>query len=290
MKNVTPKAGQVWVNNETEMKSTLREDDLVFTQSSHFNKNYTFIPQNDLEWLAVNVDKWINVRGFDWISKAGGGYYFHHDNHSDRYTREQHQNMRYELGLDDRPKHNQGGPVDPKIMFKTLDGAELINQTDGTFICVKGAVSKGDLITQKETKMIDLSNAKVGDKFVLACGDTAELIDINKSKEEYLLKDNDGFHINDIYGRSLLAHSAGCNIVAKHDPRPWLKDLPDADLFTSSVTHICFNEEQGWLYTMNCGKTWHQINVIKMPTLTGDQWEDSKISIDELRACQRENK
>jgi len=72
-----------------------------------FSNFYKFIPQNDLEWLAVNVDKWnghkflaifddsfiARWRTEDWtFTKAG-------------HTRTEWQNMRYHLGLDKKPHY-----------------------------------------------------------------------------------------------------------------------------------------------------------------------------------------
>ena len=151
--------------------------------------------------------------------------------------------------------------------------------------------------------MIDLSTAVVGDKFKLRCGDTAELIGVNDKKTEFMLKDNDGFHINDISGISLLAECGGCNIISKHDPRHWLKDLPDADLFTGEWIAVENNGENSDWYSFAkeplLGHGYHHTNGmfvmtlisgIKMPTITGDGWKKSKISIAELREWQKLNK
>ncbi len=134
---------------------------------------------------------------------------------------------------------------------------------------------------------IDLTGAKVGDKFLDGIGQTLEMVMISENKYEtdYLAK-------FDKTGELLLLGKDGkvkalehCYLAAKHDPRPWLKDLPHADLFElfSSKDVQC---DSSGVWFDHRGMS---LNADKMPTLTGDQWMDSKISIVKLKAWQVEN-
>ncbi len=88
-------------------------------------------------------------------------------------------------------------------------------------------------------------------------------------------------------------------LVKRHEPRWWIKDLPDADLIKGkwicfdrrgpwhsfesepSNGNLTFYVEEGFSYNMNCVKN--------MPKLNDEEWKLSKISIDELRELQRVN-
>ena len=150
--------------------------------------------------------------------------------------------------------------------------------------------------------MIDLSSAKVGDKFVDSNRNIVEIMIADNGCDRYVAKglgvtggkvfyvvyDNDGVNLNDDC----------CDIIAKHDPRPWLKDLPNADLFEDDIYLYCSASNQwsfGGQSTSLCSEQTYFMGArtilsgIKMPNLTGDQWKDSKISIDELRDWQEAN-
>ncbi len=84
---------------------------------------------------------------------------------------------------------------------------------------------------------------------------------------------------------------------AKVDPRPWLKDLPDADLFHSGWL-ACDSDGDWCIFSENpsmCGGvTWYSdrnpIRLgVSMPALVDDEWESSKISIEDLREWQKNN-
>lgn len=70
----------------------------------YLNSSFEFQPQNDLEWLALQLDKWYFAGNYIYkgnnmpmqSSVIGKGF-------SNVYTREQWQNMRYHLGLDEKP-------------------------------------------------------------------------------------------------------------------------------------------------------------------------------------------
>jgi len=211
MSNVIPKAGQFW-NDEDEYNKPVRTvfvmmvdggfvrysiDTLVYSiPYNKFVDAFTFIPQNDLEWLAVKVDLESFSSFVKYVSKGLGvpGFLKPGLEHlvidglfegEEHYTRDQLQGMRYELGLDEAEQTKNNliedvvnrldeaieltspqpsnvkivinddlKPLKNTIKFTTTDGAELEKQDDGTFICVKGGVSQGDLISQKEDKPI----------------------------------------------------------------------------------------------------------------------------------------
>ena len=67
------------------------------------NRFMAFVPQNDLEWLAVNVDKWYCAA--DYLRKGSGVPFICNADHPDAISREQHRNERYRLGLDTKPHY-----------------------------------------------------------------------------------------------------------------------------------------------------------------------------------------
>jgi hypothetical protein len=167
--------------------------------------------------------------------------------------------MRYELGLDERPKRQIHG--------------------------VKEAIELAEYLSKKETKMttIDLSTAVAGNKFNTDGAFPVELVHKSADNTMFCLEHNGSLFI-------LLrdGSSKHLNITSKHEPRHWLGQLPDADLFLDDVDFIHCDSNSDWLSAS--GNDEYYFNFIKMPTLTGDEWKQSKISIDELRAWQAENK
>lgn len=314
MKNVTPKEGQVWECNCCEEKIKVTEGNISIISA----RQYTLIPQNDLEWLAVNVDEW-RYNDCPYVRKLSNTPFYNCDKRETSYTRQQWQNMRYELRLDERPKPGQDnlnttpswylksiddcmsramsalakdlrGPVSPEIHIINNTNSDVkINDTDsGINIEFTARCNR-----QKETKMINLSSAKVGDKFDTVDCDVIELVSkgtnyATKSIKHghHLLHKKDGRC--DEYKSGSTNLESDWDIVANHDPRPWLKDLPDADSFLSGVKHLRCDSDYQWLAVVADGD--YYFNFTKTPTLTGDQWRDSKISIDELRAWQKLNK
>ena len=302
MKNVTPKPkyGQFWASIKTSKKLSILlitpdgcvhfSDDSVITMRV-IHKEYKFIPQNDLEWLAVNVDSWYFSSKY--IGKILDAPFMVTHPQDGAYTREQWQNARYELGLDDKPKQH-------------IDLNELHNKiNDQLFPDIKMKnVDWSGLKKLKETKMIDLSKAKVGDEYL--CGSefngsvVMSVAFIDKSKTCFVLR---GDGVGDLFvhenGKTIVSRLQG--VIKKHDPRPWLKDLPDADLF--NYQWLACDEDGSWYYYSSEPKITpvnHHANhdvteqsghldCIKMPTLTGDQWKQSKISITELREWQETN-
>lgn len=147
--------------------------------------------------------------------------------------------------------------------------------------------------------MIDLTGAKVGDKFVLTNGLEAELI--LRTSDALILNSSGGITVMvDNQGESQHSNS-GLSIKSKHDTRPWLKYLPDADLFAydwlacdlDGVWYYYSDEPSlssvNWRANSSASSQAGHLDCIVMATLTGDQWKDSKISIPELKTWQLAN-
>ena len=79
-----------------------------------------------------------------------------------------------------------------------------------------------------------------------------------------------------------------CNLKIK-EPRYWLKDLPDADLFIEGVLSIHFDAAQRWAVTYFDGHS-HWLPYAGLPMLDDENIAISLISIDDLRVWQKENK
>lgn len=112
MNKVKPQVGQVWKFIATGNARRVAKVDRKMVEFgnnerksiSSFLWDMEFAPQNDLEWLAVNVDKWVKN---NFVYRASGydcGYGFLDNHASITYTRQQWQNMRYKLGLDVKPR------------------------------------------------------------------------------------------------------------------------------------------------------------------------------------------
>lgn len=122
MNKIKPQVGQVWRDTRTngEAVNVTRvfeiDGDLIvdieinrqfIERDSYyidcFTKLFEFVPQNDLEWLAVNVGGWNDC--YSCVRRRGGGIVFCCNSKiSETYTRQQWQSMRYKLGLDEKPR------------------------------------------------------------------------------------------------------------------------------------------------------------------------------------------
>jgi hypothetical protein len=152
--------------------------------------------------------------------------------------------------------------------------------------------------TKKETTMVELSAAKVNDKFnyVSNIGDSP---DFGKERSNQVMKvvfvgKDDRVMQTDAGGLHVFNHnckSSECGtwkITAKHEPRWWLKDLPDASFFEFYDTYEIRCESNGFWWA-NSEKINYPLNKDKMPKLTGDEHKLSKISIPDLRTWQKAN-
>jgi len=91
-------------------------------------------------------------------------------------------------------------------------------------------------------------------------------------------------------------------LIKRHEPRYWLKDLPDADLFT--YDWIACDSDGTWFYYMSeprsndvnhvekgsASEQSGHLDCLQMPRLKNDEWKLSKISMVELKEWQEANK
>lgn len=114
------RSGQVWASNNSKNEFTLNvgANGLIHGKSklggiynwdkSDFHRNFKFIPQNDLEWLAVKVESLgSNIK---FIARRGSEYLIFEaepEHTPGVYTSQHHQRVRYHLGLDKKPHYRQ---------------------------------------------------------------------------------------------------------------------------------------------------------------------------------------
>ena len=118
MNKVKPQAGQVWkfiATGNARRVAKVGSKLVTFSDNerrsiSSFLLDMEFAPQNDLEWLAVNVDKWFHG-DCDLIRLSNDNVELYTDDIDSEYcsqfqyyTRQQWQSMRYKLGLDEKPR------------------------------------------------------------------------------------------------------------------------------------------------------------------------------------------
>lgn len=254
-------------------------NDVFFTDENFMKENDLhqcgiFIPSGDLEWLACNVDEWKCesklifkqdlYNFFIFTDKRPWGEYTR-----DCYTKQQWQDKRYELGLDER----------------TPDNTEDFT---GKF--------KGFKREQKEDNKLKLTKDDVGKEFECELGNVFEITAFDKVNAVAKSKEDNGYFIINHDG-SFFAMGTRLNkkLVKRHEPRWWLSQLPDTNLF--DCNWIASDYDGAW-YHFNIEPTRiidgcflahendscaQSISGIKMPKLKGDEYKLSKISIDELR-------
>ena len=116
MNKVKPQVGQKWQErNKFENRETVHHVDrfgCVYWNNSGDDWsakeqmiNWKFVPQTDLEWLAVNVSKFLMSNNCLAVCKGApsGVMYTIQPPSGRRFTRRQWQSMRYKLGLDKKP-------------------------------------------------------------------------------------------------------------------------------------------------------------------------------------------
>lgn len=293
MKDVKVIAGQIWYSSFSDKNVTMTKgDENRFTNGA---PRYTFVPQSDLEWLAVEFgDREWPSNELTHVSKYCG-ITFHNQPATNRFNHEELQKMRYDLGLDDKPVsegewlniHDSGASYRGR-----MNTQEAQDQLKGFFEhCDRIGYNK------KETKMIDLSTAKVGDEYVDRAGEICKLV--------YRTDRDTCFEIGSSGLLVTIDHDGGCGmfqarqLVSKHEPRWWMKYFPNADLFEDDI-YLYYSSNGLWCYSKH-SKTLNEeslswtgslicLSGIKMPTLTGDEWKLSKISIADLKSWQLNNK
>ena len=147
------------------------------------------------------------------------------------------------------------------------------------------AFTKFGIIDKKETKL-KLTKDDIGKEF-LYFGEIAKVCNVSDSAERFVLSTStDGFIIVNKNGESCTSDSYQ---LEQYEPRYWLKDLPDADLFSKDVSSIHFEGDMNWYVTdVNGHEHWCPYN--DLPKLDDNDRKLSKISIDDLREWQRVNK
>ncbi len=108
MSNVKVMVGQAWAEKSSNTASILSidgdhiewDDDSSSELNNKFHDIFTFVPANDLEWLAVNCDKWI--KDFTVIEKINNDFGFSNESRLDgEYAKQQWHDMRVHLGLEE---------------------------------------------------------------------------------------------------------------------------------------------------------------------------------------------
>lgn len=159
-----------------------------------------------------------------------------------------------------------------------------------------------DKAKEKETKMIDLNGVKVGDSLVLRNSEVVNVLITHEESDQMVVGNEKAICICDMT-TGAGSECSEYDIVSKHEPRHWLKDLPDVGLFNDEVKFLAWcNHRKGWCAFggepivdfddshTNGFFSNYPLTGIKMPKLTGDEWKDSKISILDLKAWQLKNK
>ena len=271
MSQVTPKVGQVWerlrynacvsslkVGSEIKVESIDNGKVWYLGTSSltlaRFQEEYRFVPQTDLEWLAVHVEdcpfnpaekiaRSYNLKGYCFVRARDAASF------KNTYTRNQLLQCRIDLGLD-----------------------------------------------TKEKEMLKLTKADVGKEFDLDNGDFCRVVIVGC--HDVVIEHYCCHRVASLSGE-LYDTASSLRLTHRHDSRHWLKDLPDADIFEDDIYLYCSNN-YNWCFS-KYSKSIHQdgncwegnllcFDGIKMPKLTGDEWKDSKISIEQLREYQEQNK
>ena len=141
--------------------------------------------------------------------------------------------------------------------------------------------------------MIDLSNAKVGDKYFDENKNKLECVFISDTGDfRYVFTGVKNGWFTGLYDTKGKNNSHCCvDIASKIDTRPWLKYMPDAGIFSDCVEWLEYNFDcECWFYAFN-GDSCDMRNVpLKMPKPTGAHRSRSKISIEELLEWQEVNK
>lgn len=146
---------------------------------------------------------------------------------------------------------------------------------------------------QEEVIMYFMEGKVVGDQFKYY-GQVATLAYISKSGNRFVLDSASGGVI------VCNENGKGCTSddfqLEKHDPRPWLKDLPDASLLSCEVVGIgkLKDHDGGYWYFVHSsdssGDDRRFLPLSDMPMLSDKDCETSEISIADLAKWQAENK
>ena len=229
---------------------------------SHFRHLYKFVPQTDLEWLAVNVEKWNEGTFLQKKAKLAGGYGWFLNNRFGAYTKKQWQQKRIKLGV-----YKDNNVMEKPVI--NLRGAKVGDE----FIDGRGLVQKAELINDIQI----VTSAKYED------GNTYYTI-FDKENGEGEDRDDGNY------------------LVSKVDPNAWWKDLPPAGCFELYGTRFIAQNLGGqwWGYKDEphldpddsnkiywcCGESRSALNL----DVSVDDWESSKVKISDLKKWQEQNK
>jgi len=152
------------------------------------------------------------------------------------------------------------------------------------------------LVISHDKLVMELSTAKVEDEYKTEYGDVFRLVSMNGNSicwSGYTEGDGPFYYVTDYKGVFQDSDDAP-NLVSKHETRHWLKDLPDASYFELfNINYIHYSRGYKWLAT-GPGPTGFDrslvLNQDKMPTPTGDEFKNRKVSIPDLKVWQEANK
>jgi len=258
---VKPQTGQTWANNQRS-KITVK----VFGIDLH-RVLYKELP--DLcrsPCASVNIRDFIDRHEFVPANELErlALMQFNHDDESDLFYLDDHGHLKY----DSWPTRT-----------------ELMGREYHSYYDIKECRYKLGLDDRPkvEVKMLYLSGAVVGDQF----DSNIKMVLTVKyiaSDGAVLMEDEDG---TSYFFDGELTDTRGVQrIISKHDPRPWLSQLPDASMFALYETaFISCNYSGVWLATNKNGSPL-VLDGDLMPKLTGDQWRQSKTYIVELAKWQ----
>ncbi len=141
--------------------------------------------------------------------------------------------------------------------------------------------------TTGEHIMQALKDIKIGGKLVLDNDDVVTIIHLSRS--QIVSQGDAGYYLNSsINGKS--TELSEFDIKAKHDPRWWLKDLPDASIFNSEVEYLEYDPRKGWFcYIAGCGLPTY-LDCLKTPKLAIDETNLSRITLLNLKTWQEQSK
>ena len=148
--------------------------------------------------------------------------------------------------------------------------------------------TKFGIIDKKETKL-KLTKDDVGKEFKTRAGEVVTMVYSVECALRFCFETElSGLYVTNEKGKPSSGVVAD-EIIKRHEPRYWLKDLPDADAFSESVSCITCNYK-GWYVSKGSSLMSGEYVTNKMPQLTRNDYDLSKISIDDLREWQRVNK
>ena len=140
------------------------------------------------------------------------------------------------------------------------------------------------LINKKEDDKLKLTKDDIGNKFENKKKGIFEVVAVGEHNASLLSKSG-VYHSCQLDG---VINTTSDNVLVKrHDPRWWLSQLPDADLFHEDVKLIgCHNsKEAGWWYVVDKNGSNRWLPLV-MPKLKAEDYLLSKITPDELREWQ----